>query len=203
MTAEQRLEDARAPGGEAPSVGQAAIVEMAFGAVGIVLIVVLGRSIADSFGAPVHRWIAAPIGLGLGVLLGGAFGLGVTRPVLAERIRPFLARFTSSKPTALNFAVIGLAAAIGEETLFRAAIQPSAGILIAATLFTVAHAAIADFRHPTPGKLAYALLAFAMGIVLGLEYEHLGIAASMATHFGFDTTALLAVRPLLSVRATP
>jgi hypothetical protein len=40
-----------------------------------------------------------------------------------------------------------------------------------------------------------------MGIVLGLEYERLGMAASMATHFAFvDPTALLLIRPLLPVR---
>jgi membrane protease YdiL (CAAX protease family) len=142
------------------------------------------------------------LGLGLvaGLILGGAFGAGVTRPMFAERVRPFLSRFTSARPTLLNFALIGLAAALGEETLFRVALQPSLGIVIAALLFTLAHTAIADFSHPTPGKLAYAGLAFAMGIVLGLEYEHLGIAASMGTHFAFDTTALLLVRPLLPSR---
>jgi membrane protease YdiL (CAAX protease family) len=119
--------------------------------------------------------------------------------MFADRVRPFLARFTSSKPTFANFAIIGLAAALGEETLFRAAIQPSAGILIAALLFTIAHAAIADLRHPSAGKPAYALLALGMGMVLGVEYDRLGIAASMATHFAFDTTALVLIRPLLPV----
>ncbi len=61
----------------------------------------------------------------------------------------------------------------------------------------LAHAVIADFRHPTPGKLGYAALAFAMGLVLGLLYERLGIAASMGAHFAFDATALLLARPIL------
>jgi hypothetical protein len=39
-----------------------------------------------------------------------------------------------------------------------------------------------------------------MGLLLGVGHEHLGIAASIATHFAFDTTALLLIRPLLSVR---
>lgn len=195
------MSQAKASGTGAPTVAQSAVVELALGLIGLVLIVVLGHSIAASFGAPVDRLLAAPIGLGLGIALGGAFGLGVTRPRFAERIRPFLARFTSSTPTILNFALIGLAAALGEETLFRAAIQPWAGIVISSLLFTLAHAVIADFRRPTPGKVAYAALAFGMGVVLGLEYEHLGIAASMATHFAFDATALTMVRPLLPIRA--
>ncbi|HEU6440643.1 MAG TPA: hypothetical protein VFC12_09450 [Terriglobales bacterium] len=74
-------------------------------------------------------------------------------------------------------------------------------MLVAASLFTIAHAGIADFRHPSVGKLAYALLAFGMGMLLGVEYDRLGIAALMATHFEFDTTALVLIRPLLPVRS--
>ncbi len=185
------------PRSDAPTVVQSAIVELAFGVIGIALILLLGQSVADAFGAPVALPAAVAVGLAVGVALGGAFGFGVTRPAFARRVKPFLARFTSSAPTVVNFAILGLAAALGEETLFRAAIQPTAGILVAAVLFMTAHAAIADFMHPTPGKLAYAALAFGMGIVLGLEYANLGIAASMATHFSFDTTALLLIRPLL------
>jgi membrane protease YdiL (CAAX protease family) len=71
---------------------------------------------------------------------------------------------------------------------------------VASLLFMIAHAAIADFRHPSPGKLLYAVLALGMGVFLGLEYQRLGIAASMATHFAFDTTSLIFVRPLLPTR---
>jgi len=50
--------------------------------------------------------------------------------------------------------------------------------------------------------MAYDSLAFGVGLLLGLEYEHLGIAASMAAHFAFDLTALVCIRPLLPVRPT-
>ena len=49
----------------------------------------------------------------------------------------------------------------------------------------LAHSLIADFRHPTLGKAAYALLALAMAFLLGLLYDRFGIAASMAPHFAF------------------
>jgi membrane protease YdiL (CAAX protease family) len=50
--------------------------------------------------------------------------------------------------------------------------------------------------------MAYASLALGMSLLLGLEYEHLGIAASMAAHFAFDLTALVCIRPPLPVRPT-
>lgn len=123
----------------------------------------------------------------------------MTRPPLSSRASPFLARFTSSDLTRAAIACLAVAAALGEETLFRAAIQPLAGIVIASALFTLAHALIADFRHPTSAKEVNAVLAFGMGLLPGVLYERLGIAASMAAHAAFDAAALWFVRP--TVRA--
>lgn len=158
-----------------------------------------------AFRVEINPLVAGSFGILIGACLGSIFGLGVTRPPIADRVRPFLQRFTSAAPTPLNFAVIGLAAALGEETLFRAAIQPAAGIVVSSLLFMLAHSLIADFRHPTIGKAGYAVLAFTMGLLLGVMYDRLGIAASMGTHFAFDTAALLVIRPLLPtiVLATP
>jgi membrane protease YdiL (CAAX protease family) len=69
--------------------------------------------------------------------------------------------------------------------------------VVASVLFMLAHSLIADFRHPTAGKAAYAVLALAMGLLLGVLYDRLGIVASMGTHFALDTAALILIRPLL------
>jgi membrane protease YdiL (CAAX protease family) len=69
--------------------------------------------------------------------------------------------------------------------------------VVASVLFMLAHSLIADFRHPTAGKAAYAVLALAMGLLLGVLYDRLGIVASMGTHFALDTAALTLIRPLL------
>ena len=190
---------------EAPTLTQSVIVELSFGVIGLILVVVTGHSLSEAFRVEINPLVAGSFGILIGACLGSIFGLGVTRPPIADRVRPFLQRFTSAAPTPLNFAVIGLAAALGEETLFRAAIQPAAGIVVSSLLFMLAHSLIADFRHPTIGKAAYAVLAFTMGLLLGVMYDRLGIAASMGTHFAFDTAALLVIRPLLPtiVLATP
>jgi hypothetical protein len=94
------------PGAEAPTVGQSVLVELAFGVVGIVLILILGRSFGDAYGAPLGRPFAAAAGLLAGIGLGGSFGYGVTRRTFRERARPFMARLTSSEPTLVNFALI-------------------------------------------------------------------------------------------------
>jgi uncharacterized protein len=187
-------------GSDALTLPQSVIVELAFGVVGIVVILVTGHALVDAFSTPLTPLLAAATGIVVGAALGGLFGFGVTRPMFAARVRPFLSRFTSARPTALNFALLGLAAALGEETLFRAAIQPAAGIVVASILFMLAHSVIADFRHPSAGKLAYAALALGMGLILGVAYDRLGIAASMGIHFAFDTATLILIRPLLPNR---
>ena len=137
------------------------------------------------------------MGVVIGVVLGGSVGLVLIRPALATRVQPFLGRFTSARPTAINFVILGMAAAIGEETLFRAAIQPTLGIAIAAVLFTAAHVPIADLRHLTPGKLSYVALALGMGLLLGFLYDVAGLAASMGAHAAFDATLLIVIAPLI------
>lgn len=182
---------------EAPTLPQSIIVELGLGIIGVILVLVTGHSFVDAYRVTVAPLAAVGVGVAIGAVLGGLFGFGVTRRTFADRVRPFLRQFTSAAPTPVNFAILGLAAAVGEETLFRAAIQPVAGIIVAAILFTLAHSLIADFRQPTPGKVAYALLAFSMGLVLSVLYDQVGIAASMGAHFAFDTVALLLIRPSL------
>jgi hypothetical protein len=50
----------------APTLAQSAIVELGFGLLGLVLIVVHGRSVPDSFTLPVDAWIAVSLGLVVG-----------------------------------------------------------------------------------------------------------------------------------------
>ncbi len=187
---------------EAPTVGQSVALELAFGIAGLTFIAFTSRSIARAYHSPEPVYEAIGIGLVIGLVLGAVFGFALTRPAVAWRVAPFLARFSSSEPTLLNFAALGLAAALGEESLFRAAIQPYFGIGLASLLFMAAHIGVADWRHPTPRKAAYAALVFGMGLLLGWLFDNYGIACSMATHFAFDTTALYLVRPLFPAPGT-
>lgn len=182
---------------EAPTIAQSAVVELVLGAVGLGLIVVSGHSFESAFVAPVQPLVA----LGGGVVLGGFIALIagwlVRRPAVAAGFAPFLSRFTGSAPTPANAVLLGIVAALGEETLFRAAIQPMAGLVIAAIFFTAAHSLIGDFRHLSFEKVAYIVFALMIGLLLGLLYERFGIAASMGLHAAFDAVFLLGIRSFL------
>lgn len=155
---------------------------------------VLGRS-------PFHqlelRWDAVPWGivatgpLILSLIWGLRSGWGPLRRVLRavdELIVPLFARCS-----VFDFAVISLAAGIGEEVFFRGLIQPAlgdvagpvAGLFITSAIFGLAH-----LITPT-----YAVLAGVIGLYLGslvLAFENLFIV--ILAHALYDFVALLYLR---------
>ncbi len=80
---------------------------------------------------------------------------------------------------------IGISAGIGEEMIFRGALQPRIGIVGASFLFMLSHTQYA-FN-------AGVLLIFFLGIVLGLLKKRLNLTAAILAHAGYDTIAVLAV----------
>ena len=93
--------------------------------------------------------------------------------------------------------VIALAAGIGEELLFRAALQPLVGLWFASALFAIAHARTAALgTSSTAKRIAYVANVFVVGVCLGLVYEYLGLLAVVALHTFIDLAALLALRRL-------
>ncbi|CAN5677092.1 hypothetical protein BH23CHL2_BH23CHL2_17160 [soil metagenome] len=78
---------------------------------------------------------------------------------------------------------LGIFAAVGEETLFRGAIQPKYGLVFTSLVFAVLH-------------VQYDLLLvmaslFPVGLILGLERKYLGTAACIVTHALYNTLAVV------------
>jgi membrane protease YdiL (CAAX protease family) len=84
--------------------------------------------------------------------------------------------------------VLGAAAGIGEEWLFRGVVQPLAGLIPASVLFGMAH--IGSRR-----MLPFGVWATAMGAVMGgLAYVTGGLIAPMVAHGVYDLLALEYIR---------
>jgi membrane protease YdiL (CAAX protease family) len=83
--------------------------------------------------------------------------------------------------------LVGLCAGIGEEFLFRAALQPLVGIWAAALLFAVAHVGVTKLDRP---RLAFAAYAFGMGALFGFFYEEHDFAGAAAAHSVYDIALL-------------
>jgi CAAX protease family protein len=95
---------------------------------------------------------------------------------------------------ALNALWIGLCAGIGEELLFRGALQPLVGIWWTGLAFTLLHYQTGGFRSMNPMKWAYAALVFLASLLLGYVFDALGLIAAALTHSTIDVVGLVAVR---------
>lgn len=78
-------------------------------------------------------------------------------------------------------------AGVGEEILFRGAIQPLLGIWVTSVLFIAIHGYI-SFR--SAGHILFTLLLFALSMMLGLLFEFAGLVAAMSAHAVYDLIML-------------
>lgn len=95
---------------------------------------------------------------------------------------------------------MALAAAIGEEMLFRAALQPLLGVWIVSLLFLVTHVPVYRFRKFDRATLAQAAGVFGSSVVLGFTFQYVGLIAAILVHLWIDIVGLLVVRSVIRAR---
>jgi membrane protease YdiL (CAAX protease family) len=138
--------------------------------------------------AGLFSWQTALAGL-LGLVIGAVVAALVIhwRPlhILVKRLNGLVAWETLRTS---DYIAIALMAALGEEPLFRGALQPLIGLVPAALLFGVLHATSA----------AHVILACLLGLLLGWLYRWSGnLWPSIAAHLTIDlVTGLLLARTL-------
>jgi len=133
---------------------------------------------------PTARQLALGVGLGVvlalsvtGALsLAGKLGIVVNQDV--ERLSELLVGpLTQSMWGVLT---LGLAAAIGEESLLRGALQPRFGLLLTSLIFTLLHAQY--------GFSLATLIILAVGLILGLVRNHHNTVVAMLVHALYNIT---------------
>jgi membrane protease YdiL (CAAX protease family) len=82
--------------------------------------------------------------------------------------------------------VLGASAGIGEEAIFRGALQPRYGIIIPSLLFMMLHGPQYGFNLALVGL-------FGVSIILGLVRKHVNTTAAMITHALFNAVQVLAL----------
>lgn len=133
------------------------------------------------------------IGIAVGLVI-VAFVISVTssilvryaQPDLYDRINDNLGTMTSGIDTWWGAVVLGLCAGIGEELLFRGAIQPKYGIVVTAVVFAV--------LHQQYGASFVTVGVFGVGLLLGLERKYVNTTACIITHALYNTIAILAAQ---------
>ena len=122
------------------------------------------------------------------LLFGLLLGLGMVPVIMAIEwltsylevgIDPSVAKLTEQLlgplfDTPFGIVTIGLAAALGEETIFRGAMQPRFGLLFTALLFALVHS--------NYGLTLSTLFVFLLGLVLGMVRIRANTTTAMITH---------------------
>lgn len=85
----------------------------------------------------------------------------------------------------LQWAGLSLAAALGEETLFRGAIQPVLGIALTSLLFILLHGYLTSGEK---GMRLMGVILFGLSCLLGWFYREMGMIAAISCHFIYDLT---------------
>jgi len=131
------------------------------------------------------RWLGDSADIPLSLAIGAGCGLGVVAltAALTEWVRPFrrLSDLLAGLIGRLSWPLVVLAAvasAVGEETLFRGALQSTLGLIPASLIFGLCHIL------PDRRALPWTVFALAAGFGLGALYSWRGgLAAPIAAHF--------------------
>ena len=126
------------------------------------------------------------IGLGAGLLMAPVVivleyllsRVGIKADADVERLtEQLIGPLATSIPGILT---LGLAAALGEETVFRGALQPRFGLIFTTLLFAL--------LHSTYGVSIATLIVFGVGLVLGLLRMRYNTTTSMVAHAVYNMT---------------
>jgi hypothetical protein len=107
-------------------------------------------------------------------------------PELSESLNEVVDQMTAQVQNPIGAVVLGASAGIGEEAIFRGALQPRFGLIIPSLLFTMLHGPQYGFNLALLGL-------FGVSIILGLLRKHLNTTAAMITHALYNAVQVLAL----------
>jgi hypothetical protein len=135
------------------------------------------RTVAIGVGAIVPCFLLAGIAGAIGVQL---------QPGLDEGLNEVVDQMTGAVQTIPGAIVLGLSAGIGEEAIFRGALQPRLGIGLTSLCFALLHGGQYGLNVAIVGLLL-------VSIVLGLERKYVNTTAAMITHALFNAIQVAAL----------
>jgi membrane protease YdiL (CAAX protease family) len=107
-------------------------------------------------------------------------------PGLNEALDEVVNQMTAQVQNPLGAVILGASAGIGEEAIFRGALQPRYGLVIPSILFALLHGPQYGFNLTLLGL-------FGVSVILGLEHKYVNTTASMITHALFNAIQVLAL----------
>jgi uncharacterized protein len=169
-------------------------------AAALAITVISGRDPITVFSGGLAVPIQILIGLGLGAVACASSWVGYKltahRPVTQHTIQSY----SRLNLTGWNPLWIALAAGIGEELLFRGALQPVMGIWLSSLLFVLAHMRAYRFSL-SKQTLVQAIGLLVVSLVLGAVAKYIGLLAAMILHTAIDVAGLYTIRQALASRS--
>lgn len=147
-----------------------------------------GRQVLERLGLQAVTWRQLLAAAGIVLLL---LGLDLAVNQIWQEVDPFgydvMERVMDSLfgglTTLVGALVLGLSAGISEELLFRGAVQPRLGLVLAALLFTIGHLQY--------GLTAATLEVFVIGLVLGLVRNRASTTLCIIIHAAYNMVGIL------------
>ncbi|MDQ3695639.1 MAG: CPBP family intramembrane metalloprotease [Chloroflexota bacterium] len=108
------------------------------------------------------------------------------QPELAETMNALTEDLTANFQNPIGALILGISAGVGEEALFRGALQPRYGIVLTSIVFALLHA-------PQYGLNLAVLGLFGVSILLGLARNYFGTTTAMIAHAAYNAIQVLLV----------
>lgn len=151
-------------------------------------------------GGPMDAGRQLLFGLGLSALAAVGSYVSFRLTAQSEATHKTIAAYSRLDLSGLNPVWVSLAAAVGEELLFRAALQPLLGVWITSIIFLLTHTPVYQFRKLDRATLVQALGVFGISVALGFIYQYVGLLAAVLVHLAVDVVGLYVVRNALRAR---
>jgi uncharacterized protein len=135
------------------------------------------------------------IGLGAGAAAAGIIVFFSTRNPMGPVLEDFsiFKILKNSNFTWFDRVQISFFAGVGEEILFRGAVQPLAGIWLTSFIFIALHGYV-SFK--SAGHVLFTILLFGLSMMLGLLFEIFGLLSAITAHAVYDFLMLWWVKEM-------
>jgi membrane protease YdiL (CAAX protease family) len=171
-----------------------------FSLIALLIIFVAGQRPLSLLFGPMAPGSQLLYGIGLSALAAAGSYFSFRMTAGSRATRNTITAYERLDLSGFNPVWISLAAAIGEELLFRAALQPMLGVWITSILFLVTHMPVYQFRKLDSATLAQAAQVFGVSVALGYVYQYVGLLAALMVHAALDVVGLYVVRNVLRGR---
>lgn len=159
----------------------------------VIFYVTRDYGIYQAFGHGYSFRIQILTGIVAGCIGAALIGVLMKRHPVSDVLDDFyIFRYVSGvKFSAFDRVQLSFFAGVGEELLFRGAIQPVLGIWITSVIFVGIHG---YFKFRSAGHLLFGAMMFGLSMGLGYIFEHAGLVAAMTAHAVYDVIVLKLVQ---------